>query len=402
MKSDATAAGGGPVVPADSAFALDLLRGWDRFWFAPADPATLGLIRLCGGLVTFYLILVYTFDLQPLFGKDAWLDYETVTKLRKDAPVPVMPPRFTEEPPLPEPTEEEREFVEQYKKEWGGTDPRLIYAMGNPVWSVWYHVTDPAWMMVVHVGILAAVFLFAIGFCTRLTAVLTWVGAVSYIQRAPTTLFGMDAMMMLLLLYLAIGPSGAALSVDRLIERWLARRRGQALPVRPLATANFALRLMQVHFCIIYMASGLSKLQGGTWWNGTALWGVMANPSFNPLHLPAYYEFLRFLCAHRWLWEIVTTGGTLYTLGLEIGFPFLVWSPRLRWLMIAGAVLLHTGIALVMGLVGFGLFMLCLLLSFVPSDVTRRLLDNLAMRTWPQLGPQPAGGSEVASRPAWA
>ena len=40
------------------------LRGWERFWFAPADPTLLGLIRICCGLITLYTALVYSFELQ--------------------------------------------------------------------------------------------------------------------------------------------------------------------------------------------------------------------------------------------------------------------------------------------------------------------------------------------------
>jgi hypothetical protein len=275
--------------------------------------------------------------------------------------------------------------IVDHKQKWG-IDPRVVYSRGNLAWSVWYHVTDPFWMTVVHAAILVTMLCFALGFCTRVTSVLTWLAVLSYIQRGPTTLFGMDTMMLILIIYLAIGPSGAALSLDRLIERWWARRRARLkgqppppdLPPRPRVTANFAIRMMQIHFCFIYIASGLSKLQGGAWWYGTALWGTMANPSFNPVDVPIYFEFLLFLCRYRLLWEIVTTGGVAYTLAVEIGFPFLVWNRKLRPLMIAGAVLLHTGIALVMGLVGFGLCMLCLLMSFVPPEAVRRLLDAVA------------------------
>jgi hypothetical protein len=101
-------------------------------------------------------------------------------------------------------------------------------------------------------------------------------------------LFGMDTMMNILLFYLMIGNSGAALSVDRLIARYRAARASLArsgtidsatqafLAVPPRSRgAGFALRLIQVHFCIIYLASGLAKLKGprggavarcGTWW----------------------------------------------------------------------------------------------------------------------------------------
>src|SRR5262249_18410066 len=194
---------------------------------------------------------------------------------------------------------------------------------------------------------------FTIGFCTRVTSVLTWMGALNYIHRMPATLFGEDAMMIILLTYLMIGPSGAALSVDR----WLQRRGADpgGGPLVPQPSANFAIRLLQVHFCIIYGASGLSKLQGSAWWNGTALWSTIANYSFAPMDVGLYKEFLLFISRHRWLWEILLSGGAIFTLVLEIGFPPLVWSRPLRWVMVSGAVLLHVGIGLSMGLVTFSL-----------------------------------------------
>ncbi len=68
-------------------------------------------------------------------------------------------------------------------------------------------------------------FLFMIGFCTRVTSALTWMASLWYIHRSPVVLFGVDTMQMIMLLYLMIGPSGAALSVDRLIARWWSRNK---------------------------------------------------------------------------------------------------------------------------------------------------------------------------------
>ena len=39
------------------------LTGWNRFWFSPSDPATLGLIRICTGAMLFYTHLVWSKDL---------------------------------------------------------------------------------------------------------------------------------------------------------------------------------------------------------------------------------------------------------------------------------------------------------------------------------------------------
>ena len=63
------------------------------------------------------------------------------------------------------------------------------------------------------------------------------------------------------------------------------------------------------------------------------------------------------------------------TLFLEIGLPFLVWG-RLRPIIVMMAILLHTGIAILMGLNGFGLLMLCLLMSYMPAAVVRSWLGG--------------------------
>jgi hypothetical protein len=202
-----------------------------------------------------------------------------------------------------------------------------------------------------------------------------------------------------------IGPSGAALSVGRWLERRRYRARtGQELPVPKLASATFATRLMQVQFCFIYLASGLSKLQGGAWWNGTALWGTVANTNFAPTNHGWYLQGLIFLSKHRALWEFVMGSGVAFTLVLEIGLPFMIWNRRLRPYLVVGSVLLHTGIGLTMGLVTFGLMMLCLVMSFVPPEAVEALLAGLR-RWWeetvaarPVPRPAPAGAALAAGR----
>jgi len=360
-----------------------LAGAWNRFWFSPADPTTLGLVRLCCGLLVFYVHLAYSPDLQTLFGPDAWLDSQTINEFRKEAPVVAPPSGWEHVLPLRPQTAEEQLYVNKW-----GINPRQTVATGHHLWSIWFYVTDPTWMHIVHGGVLLILFFFAIGFCTRVTSVLAWLAMLSYIQRAPTTLFGMDTMMVVITLYLVIGPSGAACSVDRLLARYRARRAAlrlqpvaeladssaQAAEPEPSVSANLALRLIQVHFCIIYLAAGLSKLQGPAWWGGTAVWGTMANYEFCPLRIRLYADALRTLAQNRWLWELVTTGGTVFTLVFEISFAFLVWERSLRPLLIIGAVLLHLGIALCMGLVAFSIMMLTGVLAFVPSGVVRSFL----------------------------
>jgi hypothetical protein len=363
---------------AGTSLPIRMMLAWDRFWFTPASPTMLGVIRILAGILTVYIHFAYTYDLEEFFGRHAWMNLEAAEQLRREAPWPVPRPQWEEMPKFVEPT---NDADRKYLFEWGFY-PEQIHSKGNYYWSIYYYVPDPPWIYAVHYGILTIMVLFTLGFCTRITSVLTWMGTLSYIHRSPTTLFGVDTIMIVVLLYLMIGPSGAALSLDRLLgyswRVWWARWRGQPIPPwqppQPRVSANFALRLMQVHFCFIYMASGLSKLQGPTWWSGTAVHWTLANYEFSPLRLKVFRDALTWLCEHSALWELFITGSTIFTLVLEISFPFLVWSRRLRPLMVAGAFALHFGIAVSMGLVTFSLFMIALVLAFVPGERVEALL----------------------------
>jgi hypothetical protein len=356
------------------------------FWFKPSDLTTIAFMRICAGSVFIYLLLIYAYDLHKLLGDHAWVDAEMLHLIRYENPTFTESNTWIDAQSDPLPTKpEERADWNEYSNKWEA-DKRLVYTKGMSAWSIWYHVTDPTWMNITHGLIIFTTFLFTIGFCTRVTAPLVWLASVSYVNRATTTYFGMDTMMNLLLIYLMIagicGAAGGALSVDHLLMRWWTRkaggRRSDADPNQlAFISANFVTRLIQINFCIIYLASGLSKLQGASWWNGKAFWGVSANPEFNPMDFGPYMAFLSFLCSHRWLFEVFTHANVLFTLAMEISFCYLVWLPKWRWVMIIGAVFLHTGIALVMGLVGFSLSMLTMLLAFVPPETMMRMVNVL-------------------------
>jgi hypothetical protein len=344
-------------LPAESSSAFlvirDAVRGWDRFWFTPADPTTIAFMRICGGLLVFYVHLTYSWGLFGYVGPDAWIDQPLVRYITHEIPVYAMP--FT----------------------W--TDNMVQVANGNYYWSIFFHVTDPGWIVTLHIFFLTCMLLFTLGLWTRWTGALSWIGAMSYVQRASSTVFGLDTMMMIVLLYLMIAPAGATLSLDRLIQKWRARKRGELIPeVEPSHAANFALRLTQVHFCIIYLATGTSKLLGSTWWSGTALDLVLLNPSFAPMDQPFYYRLMQFLATHRWLWHTVTSLGIIYTLLVELAFPFLVWTRNWRWFMVCCSVLLHAGIGLCMGLTTFSLMMMIMVSSFLPAELFRGFGDRVA------------------------
>jgi hypothetical protein len=342
-------------------------RGWDRFWFTPRDPTGLGLIRICVGIILLYVHFAYCFGLvRDYVGKDAWLN----DGVNHNGVLHWM--RY--ELPAAAPA-----------NDW--SDNVIDLGKGGFIWSIYFHVQDPLWIWVIHISVLVAMFLFTIGFCTRVTGVLTWLGVITYIHRTPALLFGMDTMTNLAALYLMVSPCGAALSVDR----WLALRRERRKhgpgwvppPPEPLVSATFASRLIQINFCIIYFASGTSKLLGTSWWNGTAPNMVLLNWNFAPFSVGLYSQALTSLARTRWLWEIFMSVGVVFTLFVELGLPFLVWNRRLRWFMVCGSILLHTAIGLFMNLVTFSLVMICMVLAFLPPEAIRQALE----RYGEQLGP---------------
>ena len=99
-------------------------------------------------------------------------------------------------------------------------------------------------------------------------AILAFLFAVSYANRiTPGAYFGLDKINWMLALYLMVGPCGARYSVDRL---WRLRRGNTEVPAS--SSANLAIRLIQVHMCIIYLFSGIAKMQGSPGSVGEATW----------------------------------------------------------------------------------------------------------------------------------
>ncbi len=394
---------------------VHLIEGWNTFWFTPADPTVLGVIRIFGGMLLFYILVASGPLLRSIYAPDGWIDTPTSDILRHESPW--VPPNDAWDQPEGTPQGDMSQRVQrpemskwpqsrEYYQRWN-LDPIFTIDMGQPLFSQFFHVTDPFWVDVVHGIALIVAVLFTLGLCTRVVSVLAWVLALGYIHRAPPSLFGMDTMLAIVLLYLMIAPSGATLSLDRLIQRFRVsftslsgHRSAPTITLAPSVSANLVLRLFQIHFCIIYLASGAAKMQGAAWHNGTAIWQTMANYQFTPARFEFFTSMLHYLASHRVLFEIVGTGGSLFTFALEIGLPFLIWNPRLRWLMIIGAVMLHTGIALMMGLVAFSLLMIVMLVSFIPAATVRAFLEKLfhgPTRLWLLCNSRPTVGLRVAS-----
>jgi hypothetical protein len=168
----------------------------------------------------------------------------------------------------------------------------------------------------------------------------------------------------MLALYLMVGPCGARYSVDRL---W--RLRGGNTEVAASSTANLAIRLIQVHMCIIYLFSGLGKLQGYSWIIGDASlmsFELVEYRSLNMIWLAKWPYFLNFMTHATVFWEL--------------SYCALVWPRLTRPWVLAMAVLVHGGIIIALGMPTFGLVMLIGNLAFVSPKTIRKFFDPVARR----------------------
>jgi hypothetical protein len=256
----------------------------------------------------------------------------------------------------------------------GWLPPEAVHALQSEqtVFSYWWWI-PVNWMWFAHGIALAVLVLFTVGCWTRITSVLAFIITISYANRVPAALFGLDQINAMLTLYLAIGPSGAALSVDRLLTRFRLTRRSLKADAQqprcellPSPSANLAIRLIQVHMCVIYLFAGVSKLQGTAWWSGEAMWLTFANLEYQSLDMT-------WLAHYPWLLNLMTH----VTIVWEISFCALIWRPHWRPLMLFIGVLLHVGIGAFLGMWTFALIMLVGCASFLPLSLYRELVIAL-------------------------
>jgi hypothetical protein len=292
----------------------NVARAWDRFWFTPAEPHTLALIRILGGAMLFYTHLVWSLRLSAFMGPTGWLPRETVALMNQSS-------------------------------------DGSIYAWSYLAWT-----DSPAVLWVLHIAALLVLAMLTVGLFTRVTSILAFVITLSYCHRLTGSLFGLDQINAFIATYLMFGASGAVWSVDR----WLAARRGELQPAAPSIGTNIAVRMLQVHMCVIYLFGGIGKMRGDAWWDGSALWFGFANLEYQSLDMTwmVYYPWLVALLTHL-------------TVFWETFYCFLVWPKLTRPIMLGLAIAMHLGICFCLGMWTFGLAMIVGNLAFVSPTLVR-------------------------------
>jgi hypothetical protein len=184
---------------------------------------------------------------------------------------------------------------------------------------------------------LGAAVLATVGLLTRYTLPLAWLAALPLV--AMTSSLGKvvhnDVLLLLCLVPLLPSPAGAVWSLD-------ARQR----PVAARGPAfGWPVRTAMVVVAGAYFFSGLGKLlHAGPAWvlSDNVRWVLYASSDAQPTPNP----FALFVADRPLLAHLVAVA----TLAVELGFPLVLWRPRLAWLFVPAVVAMHAGIGLAMHL----------------------------------------------------
>ncbi|TMC69523.1 MAG: hypothetical protein E6J13_11275 [Chloroflexi bacterium] len=156
--------------------------------------------------------------------------------------------------------------------------------------------------------------------------------------------------------------------------------RGPALP----------LRLLELQVGWIYLMTGLEKMAGTLWKNGTA--------TFYALQLEHTF-------GRSWAYPLATnmivvnlmSWGTLAVELLFLPLSMIPWRVT-RLLAVAAAAMLHGGILTMMNVGNFPVIMLSTLIIFLPADWVRTFVEDIESRVSPRLSPRLAAAAAGATR----
>ena len=234
---------------------------WLAFWFTPADPRPLAVVRILAAGIGLCLLWSYAADLLAWFGPGGLIDPATAAA-------------------------------------WRSPFGRSLYDLATSAVAV---------RLLFGATVLVFVLLLA-GLGTPAVSLAAPVLWASLLHRGPMLAGPADDCLAVLLWCLAVGRAGRAFSLDRL----LADRAG-----RPASAASIRCRiaegLLLVHASAIAVAAALSQLKGDVWWDGTAAWWLAARRESRLLDLTGLYS------RSEYLMNLVTHAIPLFEIAFAVG-----------------------------------------------------------------------------------
>ena len=233
--------------------------------------------------------------------------------------------------------------------------------------------------------------LFAFGWRTRISSLLFCFVVVALENRSPLITDGGDNVLTLMSLFLCFTRCGRHWSLDarraarRAEATAQARQTGPEPDPRPapgwlteLRAAreqivnlmhNGAVLVIAFQICVVYGTAGLFKVQGSMWQDGTAMAYVLQLHWFQP-----WPGLDSWLLGHAMLLAVAG----YVTVLVQVGFPFTVFAPRLKYPSLVVLAGMHLLIAVVLGLPFFSLLMLVGDAVFLSDRVWRAVEGRVA------------------------
>lgn len=284
--------------------------GWNRFFHEPVPGTVLGFYRVLYGM----LLLAFC----ALIGPDllTWYGPRGVLPLKESISVPA------------------------------GGGFNLLFYLPN---------TNEAVIAFFALFVLAS-FCVTIGLFTRVACIIAFIALATLHHRNTIILNSGDSFLRLVAFWMCFAPAGAAFSVDRLIRI----ARGKEAD-KPRLIAPWALRMIQLQLCFVYLSTVLWKFRGTPWMDGTAIYYTSRLDEFVRYSVPYAFE-------HLWTIKAMTWG----TLAIEFALGAMLWIKDLRYWILLSGVLLHLGIEWTMNIPLFAPIMLAAYITWVHhADLAR-------------------------------
>lgn len=237
---------------------------------------------------------------------------------------------------------------------------------GTPVLSwiaslfAYAHISAESTVYILTVLYVIAVLLLLAGWQTRIAAIFAWLLHMILNSTGHLMAYGVETFTHIALFYCMVLPTGASLSLDR--------KKGKYRKLPPYLI-TLSIRLIQLHLCIMYCASGIEKALGEQWWNGEAVWRSLQQDQFRQFDTGwmAYTPVIPKLLG--WI-----------TLVTEIAYPAgIYWNPTKKiWL--AAITGMHLFILIFLGLYLFGALMILLNLAAFGSHCYPELFNKLFVK----------------------
>lgn len=288
---------------------LWLVRRWDGFFFTPQSPTPIGLYRIVYGLIIVADIVLQHGDWLTWYGADGFVRLDTVIQRSSHPNMALF-----------------------------GLMPR-----------------DDVWVQAFFwVFLLFAVFL-TVGFLSRFSSVAVFICLSSMLRRNGFIINSGDTLLRATGFFLVFAPTGAALSVDRLLRIWRGKEGVKIQPCWP-----WAQRMIQIQMSLLYFSTFAWKTIGSDWRDGTALYYTSRLVEFQRFPVPALDN------------GIVLKLATWSALFIEFAAGVLVWVRKLRYWVLLAAVCLHLSIEYSMNIPVFQWIAMAGYVTFVdPADLTR-------------------------------